>query len=167
LQAGMRWIEATIVALRGHHLEMTAGRSARRATGHCTRDSHSGVALCRSGDARSRTRIEELALCSCGLPKRVRGCPNALVCPPGTADADPCCILSGVDERSSPCFLLRRCICCETDSPLTVLARTLSIRRRYRGTSFHTGQFFPHLFCDMNGVILEFYVKGKLCEHVD
>lgn len=125
----MRWIEATIVALRGHHLEMTAGRSARRATAHCTRDYHSGVALCRGGDARSRTRIGELALCSCGLPKRVRGRPNALVCPSGTANADPCCILSG--GREIDCMLLApQMHLLRKGQPAelsTVPARTLSI----------------------------------------
>jgi hypothetical protein len=44
----------------------------------------------------------------------------------------------------------------------TVPARTLSIHRRYRGTSVHTGQFLPHLFCDLNGAILEFYEEQTL-----
>lgn len=61
-------------------------------------------------------------------------------------------------------MLFRECICCEADSPLNL--RTLSMHRRYRGISHHTGHIFPHFFCDVSGVVLEFYIQGKLCEPV-
>ena len=119
----------SFVALLGRRLQMAARSQSE--TRHFTLDK--GCRLQHSVRVAVELPEVELASYCPGVPNRVRGHSNTLVFPPGTANADQSCVLSGgAEDRPHTRYLLRR-YCCEMNSPnLTFKSPCKSVRRHHR-----------------------------------